>query len=71
MYCTENAAKEKECPLQRIANSFNKMWTGSCRASDCMFWRIVYRETDSNTIGYCGLAGEPNDSLVHKSSKGE
>jgi hypothetical protein len=63
---TEEEARNKWCPFARVhtpdrtgstaANrDFDGLRRGSqCIASDCMMWR-----KDSQSTGYCGLAGRP------------
>jgi hypothetical protein len=61
MMIREEAAKERVCPLISIANALQEEGTpqpGSCAGKQCMFWRSFDKPQE---IGYCGLAGVPND----------
>jgi len=61
---TEEEAKTKWCPQARVAavegDGPNRRYDGApirgslCLASGCMMWR-----KDSQSTGYCGLAGRP------------
>lgn len=48
---TEEEARKRVCPMARTAKPGQSY---HCIASDCMMWR-----RDSQTTGYCGLAGRP------------
>lgn len=58
---TRGDSQGKICPLMSIINALQEEATsspGNCAGKECMFWRAFDKPQD---MGYCGLAGIPND----------
>lgn len=71
---TEAEAKQTWCPLVAVANGIfvnamvkvglptkdekDKLMSGKCRGSECMFWRANYLNGNAGDRGHCGLAGD-------------
>jgi len=67
---TEDEAKEKWCPMVRVANSggsYNRNSMANlhcvetkdvrCIGAECMMWRVHIAMDTYAPSGYCGLAG--------------
>jgi len=57
MLVTEEEARRKRCPAN-IPNGI----PGHCVTSHCMAWRWSGLSTEGKHLGYCGLAGEPEEA---------